>query len=853
MAGSRGMLALWGLWAAACAPGTAGKLDATTPAPGPAVAVQVSPPSAALGPGGLVQFASAVSGTTDTRVTWQVLEGSPQGGTVSAAGAYAAPAASGTFHVVATSVADTGKSAAATVTVSSSPPPGGGFPALSYQKDVRLGTDPGNTATCDLIQWTDKDGRPRRVWLANATLQPFFDAPNGGYIHRYEWQAPSGLRRCENSGGTTGGWGFLVNHAAWTHRAWINSKQDGYGSAARLVPIGEHHAVWEYRSRLGTSGLSTNPYVDSTVHYVFKDGDDQFQYAVTFDASAIPAWSAVPGLLGADSRSPYGSINWDGDGAPDRRSGFRLGGDHLIAGDLQAMTWQNLTLSSGGWGLTPFVEAWNTRLIGGVQYDDEIGCVQSRLQSHHRGGHGRGAANRAASGTISGVDLFDYQLMEYQNWFGERTTWQAAGPTGIGQLGVTPGFEDYSLSVLIGPRSQRGVQRLVDEANAVHEAGTALSATRGTVATVGVEGPGMAVLRRWDKPGFDPVYRNWVLVASDNGAEGTLAVAAGRSLRNPTVALLGYTAAQPPAVTRAGVPLTAGVDYLASVNPVLQQAWITFLSSFSGSTAFAFAGPADSVGVDVSAFDASPAVLQSGAAGSVTFNATAPGATAATLDCTALGGGSAEPMTRSGGQFSRVQPVPAGLPGGGPLLVTLSAQGPGGVRMARTAVTVKAPDDVLYSGAVDHVVAGWEPNGHVSKVTTGSPYEGTTHLQIDYRGTGTTADVSFDRAVDVSRKGFLVFAMRGPSLAGQELGVELRAAGNFGSGVRTFARTSAYSRLYVPLAQLPVDLTQVVGLRISIAGVAGAGNVYLDDVSFTAVPPDAPTAAEAFRASRPGL
>ena len=49
-------------------------------------------------------------------MTWSVQEGAA-GGTIAATGVYSAPAVAGTYHVVATSVADPAKSAIATVTV----------------------------------------------------------------------------------------------------------------------------------------------------------------------------------------------------------------------------------------------------------------------------------------------------------------------------------------------------------------------------------------------------------------------------------------------------------------------------------------------------------------------------------------------------------------------------------------------------------------------------------------------------------------------------------------------------------------------------------------------------------------
>jgi hypothetical protein len=85
----------------------------------PTIGVTVTPSAAQVVPGGSVGFAAAVSGSADIRVTWSVLEAS--GGTVDGTGHYTAPGGIGTFHVVATSVADTSRSGAATVTVAAQP------------------------------------------------------------------------------------------------------------------------------------------------------------------------------------------------------------------------------------------------------------------------------------------------------------------------------------------------------------------------------------------------------------------------------------------------------------------------------------------------------------------------------------------------------------------------------------------------------------------------------------------------------------------------------------------------------------------------------------------------------------
>src|SRR6202011_798774 len=60
-------------------------------------------------------FTARVTGTSSSAVNWTVQEGG--GGSITSMGVYTAPNKGGTFHVIATSQADTSKSATATVTV----------------------------------------------------------------------------------------------------------------------------------------------------------------------------------------------------------------------------------------------------------------------------------------------------------------------------------------------------------------------------------------------------------------------------------------------------------------------------------------------------------------------------------------------------------------------------------------------------------------------------------------------------------------------------------------------------------------------------------------------------------------
>jgi hypothetical protein len=79
-----------------------------------AVSVSVVPTNDVLGPGGVRQFSASVTSAIGQAVTWRVQEGGA-GGSITDIGLYTAPNQVGTFHAVATSVADPSKSATGTV------------------------------------------------------------------------------------------------------------------------------------------------------------------------------------------------------------------------------------------------------------------------------------------------------------------------------------------------------------------------------------------------------------------------------------------------------------------------------------------------------------------------------------------------------------------------------------------------------------------------------------------------------------------------------------------------------------------------------------------------------------------
>ncbi|KAF0221285.1 MAG: hypothetical protein FD174_423 [Geobacteraceae bacterium] len=85
---------------------------------GQSVNVNIDPPSANVPTNGSKTFTATVTGTSNSQVTWSVVE--TNGGSITSAGVYTAPATAGTYHVKAASAADTSKSATATVIINKS-------------------------------------------------------------------------------------------------------------------------------------------------------------------------------------------------------------------------------------------------------------------------------------------------------------------------------------------------------------------------------------------------------------------------------------------------------------------------------------------------------------------------------------------------------------------------------------------------------------------------------------------------------------------------------------------------------------------------------------------------------------
>jgi hypothetical protein len=189
------------LWIAGCGSGSnSAKLPVT---------VQVAPGTSSLQVGQSQSFSATVSNASNSSVTWSVKEGTA-GGTITAAGAYTAPMKAGSYHVVATSVADSTKTASAAITATAPAPaftsaaPGSASEGVVYSYSPTA-ADPAKTAITfslasspagaaisgDTLTWTPTHAQSRG---ANSfDILATTDA--GGTTHQTFTVAPSGTIR----------------------------------------------------------------------------------------------------------------------------------------------------------------------------------------------------------------------------------------------------------------------------------------------------------------------------------------------------------------------------------------------------------------------------------------------------------------------------------------------------------------------------------------------------------------------------------------------------------------------------------------------------------------------------------
>jgi len=354
--------------------------------------------------------------------------------------------------------------------------------------------------------------------------------------------------------------------------------------------------------------------VPTTVQWFFADGRSDPIFAICQDARL------TPGNVGADTRSPYGDMAYDGDGI-----------HAYVGGASYGDTYKFVTLASGpeevtaasGWKDTehntiPYAMQW----ANPSQVDAEMGHVATvPISVYDQGSDSRNYPSKdprtisRPSGPMLGDEDWAFQILNYQ-FSGSTpiTSKRLAWGSNFGRVG---GFNDYgdypNTTANITNYSQHvtdpvGVSLTGQRASGMllaysvfvvfgahtggytngtvgkqviqmqNVAAATLSTVTGTVATNGSAGIGNATntMITYSPIGYNPTYSAWEITAMTNTVNAILVPAANEPLDHPVFIIDNYTSTRLPTNIAVGSGMTnAGVNYFASVDTTNQQLWIT--------------------------------------------------------------------------------------------------------------------------------------------------------------------------------------------------------------------------------------------------------------------------------------
>ncbi len=233
------------------------------------------------------------------------------------------------------------------------------------------------------IQWTDSLGLPRTaIMIKQGSAQVNGSIPQG-VLYSLTYQTSATATPVVCSAGSTGyaGEGFVQNHIG-DDNGDSNNNQDNQipGSTSTLIySQGAGHAIIAfsmpkyYLTITTPGGMGYNETVPTTIYWLFADGRTHPIYALTQDARGVSAATIKSlGGLAADTRSPYGGLNYDGSG------------NSLVGGASYGDTFKFVTLASKpevatintGWidtapNTIPYAMSW----ANPAQADAEMGHV----------------------------------------------------------------------------------------------------------------------------------------------------------------------------------------------------------------------------------------------------------------------------------------------------------------------------------------------------------------------------------------------------------------------------------------------------------------------------------------------
>jgi hypothetical protein len=496
-----------------------------------------------------------------------------------------------------------------------------------------------------IVTWTDNIGNERTAWLT----KPFATDNYPGMCVRFTYYDANNKLVTINSATPSApgihdrGFGATVHH--------LNDGAGGYITHGTNITFtlrnkGDHFAFFDLVQDVDGA--------KEYITYAFYDGLDYFQWQETVKCGP------GAGTFVKDSRGPYLTMDWDGNGAFDVIDGQEYGAQKYLK--QPSYTANGGAYTFNGTCDIPYVQEWKGT--------SEVGYVQSQTYTQQLAGSPDfSATNIPAVGTLADLNAKSWALDFQMNIFDklQKMTWgmpygymDGKPAPGLTSTGTKAGYGQYSLSVVFDALAAGGVKRIIAE-NRIIQNTVTLTATLGSVVTTGPVGTANPTMQTLVPAGYDHNYRAWWLQGNTSDqAQVTMNVATG-SLKNPTFRIKSFTQI-PNVVMFNGNLLKANKDYYASYDATNTEAWVTLLKDVSGSNSILFQG--NSSGITINSAKVTPASVSNNAIANLVFDVAATvGGTvkSVTLDLTAIGGGAAVAMTKGTTNYGFTYAMPAGI------------------------------------------------------------------------------------------------------------------------------------------------------------------------------------------------
>ncbi len=465
-----------------------------------------------------------------------------------------------------------------------------------------------NSNTCDKITWTDSSGLQRIASIVQINGNPA--GFKGGYFTQLTYYDGASQVICNESDPNSdlSGLGFMIDHviyqkAGYTGRGWINSKQDGIGGTTNIIFAGANHIIYEVEmDEYGDDGNHSAGTWKVKWMYMIRTGNDYIVDSIAYDFSSVPY-----GTWGNDIRSPYCELNWTGTGASNTLT-ESIDGIEYCAADSNGISYIFKTRSS-----SPFSDGYTYNTPGrNIPYtlswknspDREFGYISTfdLIQQAAGGGFTSESKIGSESSSMPANWGINYQFNGFQNWYGDKMTWQmpygaAGGESNADGTVHEPDFPDwtwrkrwnayptigFTLLIHYGKHTDDNVRKLVNEIADIHSLTNPLTATIGSIPTTGK-------MHLYDssntftlKPaGYNHIYHAWEVNCVSDTADVTLNLGSV-NLKNQTFIFNNYNSSTMPVIKLNNVTQTEDTDIFTSLDTTNKKLYVTFNKTLTGS------------------------------------------------------------------------------------------------------------------------------------------------------------------------------------------------------------------------------------------------------------------------------